>query len=160
MILVQNKGRSRHQHGMRQSRYEIRVRGPCPVQELCSILNGVIRADRASGDALPPAAKLCRGINELCITRRTAKAGELAFPRGGRCFRGGALPDQHRAFFRPGAPRIFCAPPRRAAPRILCAAENAPWKIHVGGGRGIGATTAARPMLPRIPVALPVILVI
>ena len=71
-------------------------------KELCSILNAVIRADRHSGAALRPAAVLCRGFNELCITRRKTDAGALPFPPGGRCYRGGALPDEHRAFYKPG----------------------------------------------------------
>ena len=48
-------------------------------KELCSILNAVIRADRAAwAGALTAAAKLCRGINELCLTRRAKKAELLS----------------------------------------------------------------------------------
>ena len=70
-------------------------------RELSSIINAVIRDDRA-GEALASAAIVARGINQLCITRRAPKAESLRFPPGGLCFRGGALPDEHRAFFRPG----------------------------------------------------------
>ena len=71
-------------------------------KELCSILNSAIRDGSRMSDAMPPAATLCRGINELCVTRRVKKADEQEFPAGGRCFRGGALPDEHRSFFKPG----------------------------------------------------------
>lgn len=67
--------------------------------ELCSLLNGTIRADTPA--LMDPAAVAAKGINELCLTRR-APEDAVKFPAGGRCFRGGGFDMAHKDFFTVG----------------------------------------------------------
>jgi hypothetical protein len=67
--------------------------------EFCSILNAAIREDHP--DTARDTSIIVRTINQLLITRR-AEASQVAFPPDATCWRGGTLPDQHRAFFQPG----------------------------------------------------------
>ena len=66
--------------------------------EFCSILNAAIREDHAG--CARDTAVLCRSLNELLVTRRAPAAGQpVRFPPGARCWRGGGLPDEHRAWY-------------------------------------------------------------
>jgi hypothetical protein len=81
--------------------------GNAHAKEFCSILNGALRGDGESGEALlRPAALLARSINQLCITRRppgAAGKGMAAFPpEGGVSFRGASLPTEHHAWYTVG----------------------------------------------------------
>eukprot|EP00729_Bicosta_minor_P005202 gene5202-26196_t len=84
--------------------------------ELCSIINGAIRSDAEA--LVRPAAKLARGINQLCIARRSeidicsdsgggdASSNDgtvaLKFPPSGLTYRGAILPTCHVAFYTVG----------------------------------------------------------
>ena len=83
--------------------------------EFCSILNEAIREDYA--DTARDAAVLCRSLNELLVTRRAPAAGAAPapFPPGGRCWRGGALPDAHLAWYEARVGRKHRAPMLLAA---------------------------------------------
>jgi hypothetical protein len=70
--------------------------GPWVRKEFCSIINSVIRKDRA--DAVFHAGPFTRAINKLVVTRGRADC----FPAEGVLWRGGTLPSEHRAFFAPG----------------------------------------------------------
>ena len=78
---------------------KMRCNATADQREFCSILNTVIRLDNQ--DALAGAVVLVRSINQLCVTRRINE-NQQVLPPDDRCFRGGGLPDQHRAFFQPG----------------------------------------------------------
>jgi hypothetical protein len=67
-------------------------------REFCGILNEAIRLDEEEGAR--DTAIVVHTINKLLVTRRAGATGE--FPLDATCWRGGGLPDEHRAFFRPG----------------------------------------------------------
>jgi hypothetical protein len=67
-------------------------------KEFCSWLNSAIRSnDRTLAQ---PAAIVARCINKNIVSRRPVS--DLPWPQGSMCFRGGGLPDEHKAFFVPG----------------------------------------------------------
>ena len=70
------------------------------AKELCSMLNEAIRLDDEA--LLEHAVCLVIAINRLCVVRGVRDDTQLKFPTDGICYRGGALPDEHRAFFTPG----------------------------------------------------------
>jgi len=70
------------------------------AKEMCSMLNEAIRMDDAG--LLEHAVCLVIAINQLCVVRGVRDDTQLRFPKDGVCFRGGALPDEHRAFFTRG----------------------------------------------------------
>ena len=61
-------------------------------------MNEAIRSD--AEPLLTPAVTLTRAINLLCVNRM--KVHSVRWPANGIVYRGGGLPDVHRAFFRPG----------------------------------------------------------
>jgi hypothetical protein len=67
--------------------------------EFCSILNEAIREDYE--DTARDAAVLCRSLNQLLVTRRQPVAGQPAmrFPPNATCWRGGGLPEEHKAWY-------------------------------------------------------------
>jgi len=66
--------------------------------EFCSLLNRALRDDIA--DVMPHLVVIVRAINALCIVRREETS--LKFPPNAVSHRGGALPQQHHAFFTVG----------------------------------------------------------
>ena len=47
-------------------------------------------------------ASFVRATNQLCIAQGARDQANLVFPPDGVLWRGGSLPDDHRAFFMPG----------------------------------------------------------
>ena len=97
--------------------------------ELCSMMNAVLRADCGGGNVggqIPALCRLTRAMEQLSVGRllaeaRAEAAGEAGeaggagggaggaagddgtlFPPGGSTYRGGGLPDEHKAFFTVG----------------------------------------------------------
>jgi len=69
-------------------------------EEFCQILN---RATRSGFAVAGPAAVVARAINaNLLMDRVHGPSGPPPYPVGGKCYRGGGLPDEHKAFFFPG----------------------------------------------------------
>ena len=66
--------------------------------EFCSLINRALREDAA--ELMPHLVVVVRAINALCIVRRDSKS--LKFPPNSISHRGGALPQQHHAFFSVG----------------------------------------------------------
>jgi hypothetical protein len=101
--------------------------GGAAARELCALLNAALRADDEA--LLRAALPLIRAINSLCVVRGARPERLVRLPPDGRCYRGGGLPDAHRAFFAPGVkyrvPGFLATsfhqpvrmPPCRAAPR-------------------------------------------
>lgn len=69
-------------------------------QELCSVLNAVIRDDLA--DEVQAAAMIFRSINSRRVNRDSggARLDVQSYPANGETWRGGGFRRQHRAFFR------------------------------------------------------------
>jgi hypothetical protein len=97
-------------------------------REFCGVLNEAIRLDEEA-DARDTAV-VVHTINQLLVTRRTEAKGE--FPPGGTCWRGGGLPDQHRAFFQPGTK--FRVPMFLATSFSEDTADEFLYRAHVDGG--------------------------
>ena len=76
-------------------------------RELAYIINSLLRMDDAM--AAPHLAVIVRAINTLVVTRR-GTIEMLRFPPNGVTYRGGGLPDEHRAFFH--ADRKYWVPGR------------------------------------------------
>lgn len=81
-------------------------------RELCSILNEMLRIDKADH-----AVVLTRALNTFCITDRTLEWGPIRWPSleppaapGGRTWRGGGLPACYRAFYESNVGRSFRVP--------------------------------------------------
>ena len=70
------------------------------AKELCSMLNEAVRLD--DEELLTHGVLLVIAINQLCVVRGIRAEAELKFPKDGICFRGGGLPDEHKAFFQDG----------------------------------------------------------
>mmetsp|Transcript_8651 Transcript_8651/g.20403 ORF Transcript_8651/g.20403 Transcript_8651/m.20403 type:complete len:211 (-) Transcript_8651:79-711(-) len=68
--------------------------------QFCSVLNAAIRSDQHH--LVDPAARLARGINLLCVTRRQDELARRSFPEDGVCFRGGGFDPQFKSFFTAG----------------------------------------------------------
>ena len=66
-------------------------------RELCSIFNEAIRDDNEA--MMPSVVLFAKGLNMLCVTRRTLPA-QIQLPE--KTYRGGALPQQHHSFFEAG----------------------------------------------------------
>jgi len=65
-------------------------------KEFCSILNYAIRSDNEQ--LLKPASFICRGINQLCVTRGK-QLQQIKWPDTYISYRGGGFPKEHRSFF-------------------------------------------------------------
>mmetsp|Transcript_82880 Transcript_82880/g.222304 ORF Transcript_82880/g.222304 Transcript_82880/m.222304 type:complete len:210 (-) Transcript_82880:222-851(-) len=74
-------------------------------RELCSIINQCLREDDA--ELLVDLMPVVRAINQLCVVQGEKRENQPQiqahqWPSSGKCFRGGSLPEEHKAFFSEG----------------------------------------------------------
>ena len=123
--------------------------GAPAARELCALLNAALRADDEA--LLRAALPLIRAINSLCVVRGARPERLVRLPPEHRCYRGGGLPDAHRAFFAAGVKyRVpgflatsFQEQVPKATPRPKHAAPFAP-------GRPASTQSAPPPSSPRL----------